>query len=103
MIYPLGTTVTHVLTFMDKDGVGAADIDRLVQQVFLTSRHDKVGDDVEIVPSTVRTGLGTYEVNYDIPTDIDTDAHQSMTFIYTGYLGTIKKVATKTIPINWKS
>lgn len=101
MIYPLGTTITHDLTFMDKQGV-PADIDRLTQQVFLDSIHDQVGQTVEITPSVVRTGVGTYEVDYQIPLDIDIDQHQSLTFRYTGYLGTISKVATKTISIDWK-
>lgn len=101
MIYPLGTTVTHELTFLNKSGE-VDDIDRLTQQVFLSSRHDQVGTDKEIDPVDVRTGIGTYEVNYQIPTTIDTDVHKNMTFIYTGYFGPVTKVATKTIQIDWK-
>lgn len=101
MIYPLGTTVTCQLLFMNKAGE-LADLDTLKQEVFLSSRHEQVGTAVDIEPATVRTAVGTYLVDYQIPLTIDTDLHKSLTFIYTGTLEGISKVTTKTIQIDWK-
>lgn len=101
MIYPLGTTITHEITFMNKKGQ-PADIERLVQQVFLSSRHNQLGLNKEINVDTAHINTGVYEVDYQIPTDIDTDVHKQITFIFTAYIGTITKVATKTIQVDWK-
>ncbi len=98
--YILGSTAIITVNFKNRENQ-LADLESLTMTGYLEK-------DVKIMGETVidllvsRKSPGTYEILYDIPTDIDLDVYKSVTIVFEGKRGNITQKTAVTLPVGWR-